>query len=53
MPFRGWYIKASENNMEFHGAVPDFIVKNNPDSKAKGEDLQLRKAVDELLSQLK
>jgi C-terminal processing protease CtpA/Prc len=53
MPFRGWYIKASQENMEFHGAVPDFIVKNNPDSKEKGEDLQLRKAVDELLSQLK
>ena len=53
MPFRGWYIKASENNMEFHGAIPDFIVKNNPDSKAKGEDQQLKKAVLELLSQLK
>lgn len=53
MPFRGWYIKVSENNMEFHGAVPDFIVKNNPDSKIKGKDLQLKKAVSELLKQLK
>ena len=53
MPFRGWYIKASQENMEFHGAVPDFIVKNNPDSKAKGKDLQLRKAVNELLIQIK
>ncbi len=53
MPFRGWYIKASEENMEFHGAVPDFIVKNNPDSKVKKEDMQLKKAVKELLIQLK
>ncbi len=53
MPFRGWYIKASGNNMEFHGAIPDFIVKNNPDSKIKGEDMQLEKAVNELLKQTK
>ena len=53
MPFRGWYIKASGNNMEFHGAIPDFIVKNNPDSKIKGEDKQLEKAVNELLKQIK
>lgn len=51
MPFRGWFIKASETNMEFHGAIPDFIVKNNPDSKIKGEDNQLKKAVSELLRQ--
>jgi len=52
MPFRGWYIKASETNMEFNGAIPDFIVKNDPDSKVKGDDKQLKKAVDELLSQI-
>ena len=52
MPFRGWFIKASETNMEFNGAIPDFIVKNNPDSKIKGEDNQLKKAVDELLKQI-
>ena len=53
MPFRGWYIKASETNMEFNGAIPDYVVKNNPDSKVKGEDKQLKKAVDVLLSQIK
>jgi len=52
MPFRGWYIKASETNMEFNGAVPDFIVKNDPDSKEKGDDKQLKKAVEVLLSQI-
>ncbi|MEN8125513.1 MAG: S41 family peptidase [Bacteroidota bacterium] len=53
MPFRGWYIKASETNMEFNGAIPDFIVKNNPDSKSKGDDKQLKKAVEQLLLKLK
>ncbi len=53
MPFRGWYIKASETNMEFNGAIPDFIVKNNPDSKSKGDDKQLKKAVEQLLLKIK
>ena len=52
VPFRGWYVKSSEKNMDFHGAVPDIIVSNNPDDKAKGKDTQLKKAVDELLKDL-
>ncbi len=52
MPFRGWYVKKTEKNMEFNGAMPDFVVNNNPDSKSKGEDLQLKKAVEELLKEL-
>ncbi|MFY0712660.1 PD40 domain-containing protein [Seonamhaeicola sp. NFXS20] len=53
MPFRGWYVKATKSNMELGPAVPDVIVYNNPDDKAKNRDTQLKKAVDELLSQLK
>ena len=53
MPFRGWYVKATETNMEFNGAIPDFIVKNNPDSKSKGDDRQLKKAVEQLLLKIK
>ncbi len=53
MPFRGWYVKATKSNMELGPAVPDIIVDNNPDDKAKQKDTQLKKAVDELLSQLK
>ncbi|GGD25570.1 tricorn protease [Hyunsoonleella pacifica] len=53
MPFRGWYVKATQSNMELGPAVPDIIVHNNPDDKAKNKDTQLKKAVDELLSQLK
>jgi tricorn protease len=53
MPFRAWYVKATEANMEHGPAVPDFVVENAPDSKAQGEDEQLRKAVDVLLAEMK
>ncbi len=52
MPFRAWYVKATEENMEHGPAVPDIIIQNAPDSKARGEDPQLKAAVDELLRQL-
>ncbi|WP_242204195.1 S41 family peptidase [Aestuariivivens insulae] len=52
MPFRGWYVKKTQSNMELGPAVPDIIVYNNPDDKAKHKDTQLKRAVDELLSQL-
>jgi len=52
MPFRGWYVKDTTSNMELGPAVPDIIVTNNPDDKAKGQDTQLKKAVDTLLKQL-
>ena len=52
MPFRGWFVKNTEKNMELGPAVPDIIVSNAPDDKARGTDTQLKKAVDELLKQL-
>lgn len=52
MPFRAWYVKATEENMELGPAVPDILVENRPDSKAKGEDLQLKRAVEELLKEM-
>jgi C-terminal processing protease CtpA/Prc len=53
MPFRAWYVKESGLNMEHGPAIPDILVENAPDSKAKGEDEQLKRAVDELLKQIK
>lgn len=53
MPFRGWYVKETESNMELGPAQPDIVVYNSPDDKAKNKDTQLKRAVDELLSQLK
>ncbi|TNJ42963.1 PD40 domain-containing protein [Tamlana fucoidanivorans] len=53
MPFRGWYVKDSGMNMELGPAQPDILVDNNPDDKANGEDSQLKKAVETLLSEIK
>ena len=52
LPLRGWYVKADDQNMDFKAAVPDIIVDNAPDSKANGEDPQLKKAVEELLKEI-
>jgi len=52
LPLRGWYVKATKKNMEWGPAFPDIIVNNPPDAKAKGIDLQLKKAVDELLKEI-
>lgn len=52
VPFRGWYVKSSEKNMDFTPAMPDVVIDNYPDEKAKGKDSQLKTAVDELLKTL-
>ncbi len=52
MPFRGWYVKSTGQNMENGPAVPDVLVENHPTSKASGEDPQLKKAVETLLNEM-
>ena len=39
--------------MEHGPAVPDYLVTNKPGWKARGEDAQLKKAVDVLLQDIK
>ena len=51
IPFRGWYVKTSNRNMENGPAYPDIEVDNAPDYRG-GEDTQLKRAVDELLKQI-
>ncbi|MDX1640534.1 MAG: S41 family peptidase, partial [Balneolaceae bacterium] len=51
LPFRGWYVKETDENMDFGGAVPDYEVHNAPDYRT-GEDTQLKKAVEVLLEQI-
>ncbi|MDG1529037.1 MAG: S41 family peptidase [Polaribacter sp.] len=53
MPFRAWYVKESGMNMEHGPAVPDYLVTNKPGWKARGEDDQLKKAVEVLLEGMK
>ena len=52
MPFRAWYVKATEENMEHGPAVPDLLVEHMPAYKAKNADPQLKSAVERLLSEM-
>ncbi len=52
LPFRGWYILATDENMDFVPAIPDFVLDNKPNSKSNNEDEQLKKAIDVLLQNL-
>ncbi len=52
LPFRGWYVYESGNNMENTPATPDILVENEPDSRALGTDEQLRAAVEALLEDI-
>lgn len=49
LPFRAWYVKATDENMEGTPATPDYTIINPPGVKATGEDPQLKKAVEVLL----
>ncbi len=51
MPFRGWYVYQTDENMEHGPARPDIRVENPPGIKAEGEDPQLRRAVEALLNE--
>ncbi|MEL7833766.1 S41 family peptidase [Fodinibius sp. Rm-B-1B1-1] len=51
LPFRGWFVKNTNANMDRVPAVPDIEVQNAPDYRS-GEDTQLKRAVDELLKQI-
>ena len=52
LPFRGWYVKATGENMENGPAVPDVIVPSAPNAREHGEDEQLRRAVEVLLGEI-
>lgn len=52
LPFRAWYVKATEENMELGPAVPDVFVENPPAYKATGIDPQLEKSVEVLLGEM-
>jgi C-terminal processing protease CtpA/Prc len=53
LPFRGWYVKSTDENMENGPAVPNILVANPPAYKAKKVDPQLKKAVEQLLIEIK
>lgn len=53
LPFRGWFLRDTGEDMELHGAVPHHIVWPAPGDLAAGRDNQLAKAVEVLLSDVK
>jgi tricorn protease len=50
-PFRGWYLPDG-TDMENNGAVPDLHVVRTPEAESRGDDEQLRAAVDDLMKRL-
>jgi len=52
LPGTGWY-KLDGTNMEGNGTQPDIVIKNLPEDRIAGQDKQLERAVQELLSELK
>lgn len=49
LPFRGWFVLGTGEDMELNGAMPDYIVWNEP----AGKDAQLDKAIEVLLEDVK
>ena len=48
MPFRGWFVVSTGDDMEMRAAVPDHIIWPQPGELPQGVDHQLEKAVDVL-----
>ncbi len=49
LPFRGWFVKGTGQDMELNGAEPDFTIWPQPGEMPAGIDRQLKKAVGVLL----
>ena len=52
MPFRGWFLLGSGEDMELNGAKPDFVLWPKPCEMPQGVDRQLDKAVRVLQSEV-
>ncbi len=53
MPYRGWYLSKTGEDMELNGAKPDHILWPKPCEMPKGVDRQLSKAVQVLRNDVK
>ena len=53
MPFRGWYVSGTGQDMELNGAVPDHIIWPLPGEWPAGVDKQLDKAIELLNARVK
>jgi tricorn protease len=48
VPFRGWFLVNTGEDMELNGAVPDHVLWPKPGEMPRGEDVQLNKAIEVL-----
>ncbi|MFO0940543.1 MAG: S41 family peptidase [Pirellulales bacterium] len=53
LPFRGWFLRDSGEDMELNGAVPDIVVWPEPTEIASGKDRQLNRAIKALEQSIK
>lgn len=53
LPFRGWFVKDTGEDMELNGAVPHVTVWPQPTEIPNGKDRQLKKAVEVLSVEIK
>ena len=53
MPFRGWYLMGTGEDMELNGAVPHYVLWPKPGELPAGRDTQLRKAISVLKKEVK
>ena len=52
LPFRGWFLAKTGQDMELNGAIPDHMVGLSSGKQIEGNDAQLEKAVHVLLREL-
>jgi tricorn protease len=53
MPFRGWYVLGTGEDMELNGAVPHQIIWPKPGEMPAGVDKQLKRAIKVLQADVK
>ena len=53
LPFRGWYTVGDGEDMELHGATPEYVVWPEPGQLPAGKDVQIEKGVEVLLADVK
>ena len=51
MPGTGWFT-SEEINMEGTGAEPDIYIDQTPEEKIADDDVQLKRAVEEILKKV-
>ncbi|MHC4171588.1 MAG: S41 family peptidase [Planctomycetota bacterium] len=53
LPFRGWFVLPTGEDMELNGAVPDYTIWNEPGEMPSDKDAQLDKAIEVLMQDVK